>query len=345
MATDNSTGKSNPMGWGIEYETFDEKYKIEQEAKELLPPGLIVRQEAKPVRNERFLKKVQDLQAKDGIEGGICLKYLEEAVFDSFFIWLRQLIGSCVASGATRLITRRTLADIFVFGDLEKLLGTNLVTRDNIAPFAPYSYRAGRKLGNMNSNSDGSYCSVHIRGLQEYGILPCSTVGLESDAFPEPQNESTYRMWGSSRGDSLLQKFSETGKKFQLLESEEVKETTESKMLLREHLKGQMICSSWAFKPDYQHPTWKDRNGNPVWIYKRDTSTTWSHNLSVDGNIDVASKEFVWVDNSWGMAAHKNGQGFPIPASLHQEWLRSQYAESRSIGNIQLTDSEAPIAW
>jgi hypothetical protein len=342
---DNSIANAGKMGWGYENETIEATYTQEQREKEKLPSELIVRQEAKPVKNEVFLKKIKDLQAKDGIEDGICLRYLEEAAFGGFLVWLRQLIGSCVASGASRIVTRRTLADILIYGDMEELFGRVLTGPKNICPFAPFSYRAGRKLGNMNSYSDGSYCSVHIRGLMEVGMLPCSTENLTSDAFPEPQSESLYRSWGSSNGDTLSRPFLQTAANFKLLESEQVTDPDTSKLLIVDQMKGQMICSDWAFRPDYAHPTWKDRNGNPIWIYKRDTSTSWGHNMSVVGYVFAANKWWVIIENSWGMQAHKNGSFFIIPLELHGDWLKARYAESRSIGNISLTSSVTPVGW
>lgn len=337
---DNSIANPGSMGWGDEHDSAETRHANEQRNFAALAeaaPTWAMRHAAKEP-SQRILKALQDEMAKDGITGGFSARYIELVVFGAFFAWLAQIIGSCVASGGMRALTRRTLIEIFLLGQAEETFGHQITGVDNVAPFGPYSYRAGRRFTNIRG--DGSYCSIHTRGAMTYGMLPCSAAGLQSDAFPEPQSASLYRQWGAS--NSLMDQFQSLAKKFLLLESENIRDADDSKTALREHYKPQMICSNWAFRPDYAHPTWKDRNGNPIIIYKRDTSTSWSHNMTVDGQIVAVEKDWTLIDNSWGPKAHKNGSFFIIPFSLFGDWTRS--AEIQTIGDIDLTDSATPLS-
>ena len=338
---DNAIASPGPMGWGEDTQTKEIRHATEQKQFAALAeaaPMHVMRHAAKEP-SQRVLKLVQEEMAKDGMTGGFSARHIEAAVFGGFFPWLAQIIGSCVASGGMRAATRRTLIEIFLLGQSEETFGKAITGPDNVAPFGPYSYRAGRRLANMNNRSDGSYCSVHTRGAMTYGWLPCSTPGLQSDAFPEPQSASTYRDWGASNG--LMDRFAPTAKKFLLLESENIRDADDGKSALTEHYKPMMICSMWAFRPDYTHPTWKDRDGNPIVIYKRDRSTSWAHNMTVDAAVVAAGKDWVIIDNSWGKNAHKNGSWFVIPFSLFGDWCRD--AEIQTIGDIDLSDSAEPL--
>lgn len=336
MANENTPG---PMGWGIpsepetawvaaEHRTLDELANV--------VPERLMRSAAKPF-NEELLKKVHEIQQANGIEGGFCFLYLAEAVFGNQFEWLAQLIGSCVASGDMRTTAYRMLAEVFMFNDPESLPGIDIEGPDSLAFFAPFSYRAGRKEAGINGMSDGSLCVPHIRGKMKFGHLMCSTPGLNSDAFPEPQNQNTYKKWGAD--DQLLQQFAAHGKKIVLLESETIKELTDAEQIIVDGMKPANICSMWSFEPDYQHPTWKDAQGNPVWIWKRG-SQPWAHNMSVIGYVKVNGSKFVIIENSWGKF-HKGRRWFAIPENLFAAWLKQ--AECQSVGELDLTDN-AP-AW
>lgn len=335
------------FGWGNLTDTFDERIKIEKEVAELIAntaPHICQSGGIELVLNKPMFNKIKTLMDEDGIDDGLDLTYIEKAAFGKFLEWLAQIIGSCVASGEMRISTTRTMWEVLVLGQLEELWGLDLSGVNSFAAFAPYSYRAGRRIGNMNSG-DGSYCSVHIQGMLQYGKLPCWTPGLQSDAFPEPQSASTYRNWGSRSGNSLMDKFVETAKKFVLTESEQNTDADMAKQRLIEEFKPSMICSDWAFAPSHAHPTWKLADGSPVWIYKRDTTTSWPHNMSVVAFLKVAGQWYVKIRNSWGTKAHKNGDYFIIPIEVFAQWLAARYAESRTIGNIQLALSVPPIAW
>jgi hypothetical protein len=284
------------------------------------------------------MKLVKDLMAADGIVDGFSCRHVEKTVFGGFLAWLAQIIGSCVASGGARAWTRRTLIEAFLLNDPEEIFGTKIIGIDNVSHFVPYSYRAGRSFSNIRG--DGSYCSIHIRGFKEYGALPCSTPGIKSDAFPEPQSARLYRDYGSS--NDVLNKFKDVAKKFTLLESGKVTSASQAKEILTVKKSPIMVCSNWAFEPDYTHPTWKLADGTPVVIYKRNRRTSWSHNMTDDAWVVIENgEEFVIIDNSWGQRAHKNGSWFPIPVSLYDSWCKD--SERMYIGDIDLKDNEVPI--
>ena len=336
MTTDNSTSMLKPTGWGEEYQNVAEKFATEQKHFQMIAesdPDFVTRRAARK-ENVEMVKSVKDLMVADGIVSGFSARYVEKVIFGKHFDFKEQRIGSCISSGGLRMMARRSLIEVFMLNDPEDILGTSIVGVDNIAPFGPYSYRAGRRLANMNSG-DGSYCSIHVKGANQFGILPCSTKGLISDDFPEPQDMALYRKWGNT--NSLMDQFSNIGKLYKLLETELIKDVDQAKIVLVEQKKPFMICSMWAFKPDYQHPTWKLADGTPVWIYKRDTATSWAHNMSVDGIITGPdNKEYVLIENSWGMNAHKNGPYFIIPINTYDTWCKN--SEQQSIGEIDLVN-------
>ena len=293
-------------------------------------PEMVCRHDAKKVLNEELLEQVKLIQDENGIDDGFSFLHLSEAIFGEQLPCKKQLIGSCVASGDMRTTSYRMLAEVFLLNDPEQLPGVDIDGTDAFAPFAPFSYRAGRKRGNLNSG-DGSYCSVHIRGKMEDGILFCSS-GVQSDTYPEPQSTSLYRKWGNS--DSLLDKWKPAAAATKQLETEEVKTFDDVKELLTVHYKPLNICSSWGFAPSHKHATWTLENGNPVWIYKR--SGSWAHNMSIVGCVEVNDGWYAIVENSWG-STHKNGRWFVVGESTMSSWLRS--ASCLSVGEIDLPDN------
>jgi len=329
-----------PMGWGESLMTEDARIVQEKKEFDILAdtqPAMMQYREARQPNAEK-IKLVKDLMLADGITGGFSCRHVEKAVFGNFLAWLAQIIGSCVASGGARAWTRRTLIEAFLLNDPEEIFGNKIVGIDNVSHFVPYSYRAGRSYSNIRG--DGSYCSIHIRGFKEYGALPCSTPGIDSDAMPEPQSARLYRSYGSS--NSILTKFKDVASKFTLLESGKITSADQAKELLTIKMSPFMVCSNWAFEPDYTHATWKLSDGSPVVIYKRNRRTSWGHNMTIDGwVILINGEEFVCVDNSWGQRAHKNGSFFFIPASLYASWIKD--SEQMYIGDIDLKDNEVPV--
>jgi hypothetical protein len=320
------------FGW---VSTVDDERRAFDELAEIVPERCMAR-DPKPV-NQELLSKVEAIQQANGIESGFCFLYLWQAVFGTQPNWLAQLIGSCVGSSQMRVAAYRMAAEVFLLNDPETIFGTTIVGQDNVAPFAPYHYRAGRKFAGINGNSDGSTCGGQSKGAMAYGFLPCSTPGLQSDTFPEPQNTRLYKQWGAN--DTLLEQFASHGKKFVLMEASAVRNAADAKTQIVDGHKPASICSMWSFVPDYQHPTWKDEQGQPVWIWKRGIQP-WAHAMSLIGYVVVNGKAFVIIENSWGNY-HRGRKWFAIPAELFDTWCRS--ADCRTTGEIDMSDN--PPAW
>lgn len=336
-----NVASSMPMGWGLGWQTFQDRLDDEERAREeiqRLAPAALMRQKAKQVKDEDLLAKVRSLMAQDGMGEGFSFLHLHEAIFGKLPDWKPQLIGSCVASGDKETTAARMLAEVFLFQEAESLPGAFTSTTDNVSFFAPFSYRAGRKLAGINGNGDGSLCLPHIRGKMQYGHLPCSTKGIASDDFPEPQNQSTYRAWGAT--DKFLNEFAGEAGKYKLLESERVRTPDEMWTLHVEHHKPANICSMWAFKRGPKHPTWKTRDGQPVYIWVRDTRQEWAHNMSRMGYVRVGNERFAIVKNTWG-PFHDGRSWFVIDDQTDEAWLRQ--AECQTVGNIDMKDN--PAAW
>jgi hypothetical protein len=324
------------FGWGTKNQTAEERHEAEKRYFGQFAehnPERVMRHESKLIRNELLMAKVKVMQEADGIEDGFSFLHLEKAIFGKELSWLRQLIGSCVASGGMRVDTHRMLAEVFLFGEYQDLLGHEFAGVKSFVPYAPFNYRAGRKFAGINGNSDGSLCAPHYRGKVEYGFLPCSASGLESDAYPEPQRESEYRRWGAN--DSLLNDF-RSATTAKLIETEKVRDAEDAKTLLVDHLKPMQICSMWAFEPDQKHRTW-DWDGG-VTIYRR-SRQQWAHNMSVSGIVKVSGDWFVLILNSWGNM-HSGRQWFPIPIEVFDDWLRQ--AECQTTGDIKFEKKPSP---
>lgn len=286
--------------------------------------------EAEPV----VLQQVKELMSERGYErGSMDLMLLSEVLFGELMDFPRQIIGSCVASGAMRALATRILWETVVLGDPEEWLGFNFVGQDNIAPFGPYHYGCGRRRGNMRGG-DGSYCGAQIEGLQKDGFLPCDTLGLNdivgrsAGDYPEPQNSRLYRDFGNWKH---LDKFIDEARKFDLLESERITDVDREYEAFDE-FKPMMVCSGWGFKPDYKH-----KDG--FWVYKR--SGSWSHNMTKAGKRIASDRQgFTKIWNSWGSSAHRDGAFFYIPQELDARWLRNSVV--MTIGDLQLRKSKPP---
>ena len=336
-----ATASEMPMGWGLPFQTFQDRLDDEARAREQiakLAPQVLMRQPAKLLANPELLKKVQELMAGDGMDGGFSFLHLHEAVMGKFPDWKPQLIGSCVASGDKETTAARMLAEIHLLGEAESLPGISTTGKPNLSFFAPFNYRAGRKLAGINGNGDGSLCLPHIRGKMQFGHLPCDTAGIDSDAFPEPQNTQLYRRWGAS--DSLLDEFASAAGVFKLLESEKVRTPDEMFELHTKHFKPANICSMWAFKRGPKHPTWKTRDGEPVYIWERDTRQEWAHNMSRMGYVEVDGSRYAIIKNTWG-GFHDGRSWFAISVDTDEAWLRQ--AECQTVGNIDMKNS--PPVW
>ena len=258
------------------------------------------------------------------------LRYFENLVFNRHIPWPAQIIGSCVASGAFRCLVIRSLIDTLLFGDNETRLGTQITGRNNIAPYAPWHYGMGRRYAGIRGRGDGSTCNGQIQALMAKGFLPCDAKDLTSDRYPEPTNTSLYRDYGAGQ---YLDKFAPQAIVFDLLESERVQSYEHTRTKLVDEYKPMMNCSGWAFRPDRKH-----RDG--FWIYTRDRSNSWSHNLSVTGMRRASdNEEFVRIDNSWPLNAHRDGPHFYIRAEEDDRWARASMR--RSYGDLKLRAADA----
>jgi len=328
-----------PQGWWLDETNVDVQKTIKAEEAKLDELGQQVpsMMQARPAKgvNEAMLRGLKTRQGMDDITDGVDLRYLEQMAFGGQFLrWKAQLIGSCVASGAMRAIAARTLAELLIHGQLEGTFGDDIVSRKNLAVFAPYIYRAGRKIGGLNSG-DGSFCGAQIDGLRQYGCLPCDTNDLNSDAWPEPQNMQTYRKWGNS--NSLLSQFQDAGRKWKLLETSRLRSADDFKAACVDGFKPALICSLWSFTASQRHDSWKSE-GDPVYIYKRGREQ-WAHNMTLIGCVEVAGKWYAIVRNSWGQNAHSGRDWFPIPMELLNDCLRDRNTVSMSIGELDLPDT------
>lgn len=328
-----------PMGWGIPGETAERCQYIEQGIRELIAkvrPSLM-QYAHRDVRNTSVLDAVKAKVKAAGWDDGFSFRFLFQEIMKREPKWLAQLIGSCVASGDFRTTVYRMLAEIFILNDPEELPGTQLAGEDSISFFAPFNYRAGRREAGINGNSDGSLCLPHIRGKMKYGHLPCSTPGLESDAFPEPQSEATYRRWGAD--NRLMDKYLVEAGKFKLLDSPHVTSVSQSHQLIGEDLVPQNICSSWGFRS-----TGKKLGNDPTGraIYQWTRSGTWHHNMSRVGWFRLNGTLYTEIENSWGYY-HNDNMAFCVEASEDERWLRA--AEVQGVGNIDLSDNGPAIDW
>jgi hypothetical protein len=331
------------FGWGEEGRSkfflfSDEKREFDRLAE--AAPDNVVRRQAKPVLNTWLHARVKQIQIDNGIEGGFCFLFLYQALFGRQPAWLPQLISSCVASGDMRTTLYRMLAEVFLLNDPETLAGTELDGRKSFAFFAPYNYRAGRREANIRGRKGGSLCLPHIRGKMKYGHLPCDTPGLVSDTYPEPQSENLYTTWG--RNNRLLEQHRSSALPYLLLESEPINDIDSQRDTILEHFKPANICSNWAFKPDYQHPTWRDEFGDPVWIFTRDHDDDWQHNMSVVGFILVSGVWYVVIENSWG-SVHKGRRWFCITADEYSSWVHHKSSVVQTVGEIDMADNTNKI--
>jgi hypothetical protein len=329
-----------PMGWGLPNVSESALHDLEKRAFDDLAkvaPSHLMRHSEREPKNTELLRRVEDRVTAAGWDEGMILPFLFDEATKMKPAWLRQLIGSCVASGDMRTTAYRMVAEVFVFHDVEELPGTKFSGPESLAFFAPFSYRAGRKLAGINGNSDGSLCLPHIRGKMQFGHLPCNTPGLTVDAFPEPQREATYKQWGAN--DTLLNQFASQAAPFKLLESEPVKSVEDIHTLICDHLKPANICSMWGFRTTGKS-LGQDANGATIKQWTR--SGQWAHNMSVVGHVKKSGTEYVIIENSWGNY-HDGSTCFAVEAGEMDRWLKQ--AECQSVGEIDLNDSGPAVDW
>jgi hypothetical protein len=329
-----------PMGWGIPNEPESAWVACENKTRDEIAqvaPEMLSRHSAREAKNAALETEVREAIKAGGWEEGFNLSFLFKHATKLQPAWLRQIIGSCVASGDQRTTAYRMAAEVFLLNDPEELPGTKLAGRESLAFFAPFNYRAGRREAGINGRSDGSLCLPHIRGKMKFGHLPCNTPGLQSDAFPEPQRGDTYKDWGAN--NTLMDQFLEPAAKFKLLESEPVGTVDAVHELICTHFKPSNICSMWGFKSTNKK-LGLDAEGNPVYQWTR--SGTWAHNMSVIGHQKFNGTWYVIIENSWENF-HNGGKTFAVEVNEMARWLRD--AQCQSVGEIDLADNAPAIHW
>jgi hypothetical protein len=333
--TNSQTGDLvGPMGWGVDTMQDDERLQKEQSI-------IKANQDHSPVfwsrRPSRMMpaglqQRLEDSHQKRNMsyaDGSIDLRLITEIAFGELWQWMAQIIGSCVESGGNRAWTLSQLWQIVASGDPEEPLGKMRLGVDTVSHYGPLSYGLGRRRGGLR-RGDGSWCGVQVESYMQDGVLDCNTpqlhriTGTSQQDFPEPQNGSLYRAFGSWQYLDDLLPYCD----YRLLEAVDVNDAQQSVELLRA-FKPHMICSNWGFGPT-------SRKINGYTVYRRQGS--WAHNMTIagvivgeDGNI------YIIVLNSWGPNAHRDGEIFVIPIELYSQWLRD--ASCIAIGDIDLPDS------
>ena len=166
----------------------------------------------------------------------------------------------------------------------------------------------------------------------KYGHLPCNTQGLQSDTFPEPQNQRLYKQWGAD--NRLMDQFLAEAGKFKLLESEPVKDPDGSEELICKHFKPHNICSMWGFRSS-QKLTGLDANGRNLYQWTRGNEE-WPHNMSVVGCLHLGGRKYFDIENQWS-SFHNGNPNFAVEVNEYGRWLRD--AECQSIGEIDMQDN------
>jgi len=321
-----------PEGWWLDEKNVDVQKTIKAEQAKLDELGqdapLMLTARPPKAASETAIKGLRLLQEVDGITDGVDLRYLEPMAFGGKFLnWKAQIVGSCVESSSNRARVSRTLAEILIHGQLEGTFGDDLTSRKNIATFGPYSYRAGRMLGGLNSG-DGSFLGSQQDGLRRFGCCPCDTEGLRSDAWPEPQDMVLYRRYGNS--NSILDQFADVARQWNLLESSALKSADDFKRASVDQFKPANIASLWAFEPSHKSGEWT--------IYRR-SRQQWAHQVTLCGCVEYESKWYAIVRNSWGQNAHSGRDWFPIPLELLDDWAADRNSVCMTMGELELPDT------
>lgn len=305
-------------------------------------PDMFAPRPAKAITELAAWEKMRAAMAAANLsEKSIDLQFTSVPGFNKALVWLEQLIGSCVASGAMRALTMRMLAEVLILGQAELLLGREQVGRNNVAPWAPFHYGRGRQLGGLRGG-DGSFCSVQIESLSKYGFLPCSSPKLQAllerrglsanEHFPEPRGREGMKLYRQCGDGSFLDEL-QADAVVSLAESR-IDPSVEDIIRGMHDFKPCMICSDWAFRPVSQH-------ADGWWIYEKDPNDSWGHNMTLCGHIvDARGEEWIRVLNSWQRDFHKGFPYFTIPRRTMERW--APRAQIGMIGELKLLQAPSP---
>lgn len=284
-------------------------------------------------------KKWDDFQKSKGRGPNSC----DWSLLDEFLLngqqlsWLPQLIGSCVVSNTFRGWVQRLSYQIAFLGMPQEHLGRNEFGPKNYSFYAPWTYGAARKRGNMRGG-DGLYCEVMVASLLKDGVLPCTSpalqtlltqLGSNSDRdFPETQKTSLYRAFGDWKYIEDLRPHAD----FALEDCPYV--TTADQLI--ERLKScnpVFCCSMLAIRKVGTHP-------DGFAIHGRDPGNSWPHNMEFVGYFYASDGElfFVFSNESWGSKVIYN-----VPYKEAVDWYNRRNLTTASIGNIKGPASAPPV--
>lgn len=326
------------MGWGVEGETEQKLISAEKKTREEIAKvkSSLIAYASRDSINQSIIDDVKQQVKAAGWDDGFSMRFLFKAVTKISPDWLRQLIGSCVASGDQRTTVYRMCAEVFVLNDREELPGVKLAGTNCLSFFTPFNYRAGRREAGIDGFSDGSLCMPHIRGKMKFGHLPCDTPGLQSDRFPEPKSERLYKEWGAN--NALMNQYVDVAGKYKLLDSPEVNTVQESHRLIDE-LVPQNICSSQGFRSAGKR-LGNDQDGKPIYQWR--LGGTWHHNMSRVGWFVLNGVRYTEIENSWE-GYHDGNNAFCVEAGDDDRWMSR--AEVQGVGNMDMTDNGPVIDW
>lgn len=275
-------------------------------------------------------KAWDDFQASKGrFPGSNDLTLLDEFVFKKTFLYLPQLIGSCVVSNTFRAWVLRLMYQIVVRGEPMEYLGRDEFGPNSMAFYAPVSYGLMRRRGGLRGG-DGGFCAPMGESLSKDGVLMCNTPrlleilkGLGADRpndFPEPQSNGVYRSFGNGAYLDELKPYMD----FPLRECPEITSEDQAWELAGAG-KPSFWCSNIAIKKVGTHP-------DGFAIHADDPGNSWAHNMSKHGRMIASDGAgfYRWSNESWGVTHVYN-----IARATVKKWIQSGRISAMAIGQIE----------
>jgi hypothetical protein len=326
-----------PMGWGIDDTMpIDARLDTENQIYDRLSADMPVayKERAQAPLPFTFLDKYNKfLDAKGYGPGSVDMTHMEEFVFGKQFHWLPQKTGSCVISNTFRGWVRRAMFEIAIKGDPEEYFGTQEFGVKNFSFYAPFSYGCGRRRGNLKGG-DGSWCEVQFESLIKDGVIMCNNGRLleiltklnsvESEDFPEPQNNAVYRRFQNWEFLDELLPFAD----WRLLETTKVTTIDQHDKCNRE-FKPMSVCSGIAIHKIGRHKDGFD-------IFAQNPRDSWPHNMQFHGHRIASDGDIfdVLSNESWGKRVI-----YYVPRKETERWYSRKLVSVQSIGEIDLPKS------